>query len=264
MPEKDRELIEREAVMFHNILTNAFRSLGLDPDFISATDVFTLLEKDAINGYGVLFARSTPDASGCSQDFGRKQEEYIEERRLRGAGLYAHASRINHECLPNATRFDRFDAMPDTVGEAAGSNTVLQIRMLHDLPAGEEVTQSYFPLTWSYVERQTRCRDHYGFECACPRCREEMKWPVEDGGGGADDEANNTSADGAAVDPSYIDVFVMKFVCPHEGCQGTMAPKIPGVPQSAQVLECSVCGRFRTEEEFMKDIEGFLESDMDD
>lgn len=37
--------------------------------------------------------------------------------------------------------------------------------------AGEEVTQSYFPLPWPLTERQQRCRQDYGFECACPRCK---------------------------------------------------------------------------------------------
>ena len=47
----------------------------------------------------------------------------------------------------------------------------VQFRALHDLPAGEELTQSYFPLHISYHGRQQRCREQYGFECTCPRCK---------------------------------------------------------------------------------------------
>jgi SET and MYND domain-containing protein len=42
---------------------------------------------------------------------------------------------------------------------------------MHDLPAGEEFTQSYFPLNASYGARQQRCAEQYGFACACPRCQ---------------------------------------------------------------------------------------------
>lgn len=43
-------------------------------------------------------------------------------------------------------------------------------RALHDLPAGEEITQSYFPLHVGYKERQQRLQEDYGFTCTCPRC----------------------------------------------------------------------------------------------
>lgn len=119
------------------------------------------------------------------------------ERRIRGTGIYPAASLLNHECLPNVARVDNFDA----AGVVPPHNTVvrtmsfccsailqgtftalhvranvcvwLQIafRALHDLPAGEEFTQSYFPLHISYSARQARCRSQYGFECTCPRCK---------------------------------------------------------------------------------------------
>ncbi len=44
-------------------------------------------------------------------------------------------------------------------------------RALHDLPAGEEITQSYFPLSVGYLERQKRLQEDYGFTCTCPRCK---------------------------------------------------------------------------------------------
>ncbi len=47
----------------------------------------------------------------------------------------------------------------------------VQFRALHNLPAGEELTQSYFPLHTSFHGRQQRCREQYGFECTCPRCK---------------------------------------------------------------------------------------------
>ena len=114
------------------------------------------------------------------------------ERRLRGTGLYPAAALLNHECLPNVARFDAFDAPPGAGAAAAagagaagtlnptnpgsareafpGGNAALSFRALHALPAGEELTCAYFPLHLSLEERQARCREQYGFTCACPRC----------------------------------------------------------------------------------------------
>lgn len=50
----------------------------------------------------------------------------------------------------------------------------VHFRALHNLPAGEEFTQSYFPLHVSYPLRQQRCRDQYGFACNCPRCKASL------------------------------------------------------------------------------------------
>ena len=87
------------------------------------------------------------------------------ERLIRGSGLYHTASFLNHDCMPNVARFDNFDA-PEGV-----DNTCIEFRALHDIPAGEQITQSYFPLTWSYEERQQRCQQQYGFTCNCSRCQ---------------------------------------------------------------------------------------------
>lgn len=226
----------------------------------SLAEVGALLERDAVNGYGIL----APTQLG--------------ERRLRGAGLYSTASRINHECLPNVARFDAFDSPVSTT--APGTNTAICFRALHALPAGEEITQSYFPLTWMYQERQQRCAEHYGFHCNCPRCKEEASWPPGDGDPGSDGDASmgaegdtgmeedaveGTEAaisDGAReeeegeADAAYIHVFLLKYVCPSEGCEGTMAP----LPAQPEVTECSMCGRHRTEAEFMAELERDMQS----
>jgi hypothetical protein len=38
------------------------------------------------------------------------------ERQVRGSGIYAFASLLNHDCLPNVARFDAFDALAPTAG----------------------------------------------------------------------------------------------------------------------------------------------------
>lgn len=90
------------------------------------------------------------------------------ERRLRGSGIYPLASLLNHDCLPNLARFDDFEGKASR--EQPG-NTAIAFRALHDIPKGEELTTSYFPLTLDYSERQQRCKALYGFQCLCLRCQ---------------------------------------------------------------------------------------------
>lgn len=97
------------------------------------------------------------------------------ERRIRGTAIYSQASLINHECLPSLARFDCFDGTPvagaGATAATAGAHTAVEFRALHDVPAGEELTQSYFPLPWPLADRRQRCQEDYGFTCTCPRCQ---------------------------------------------------------------------------------------------
>jgi hypothetical protein len=38
-------------------------------------------------------------------------------------------------------------------------STLVVLRALHDLPAGTELTQSYFPLNWDLQERQQQAQE---------------------------------------------------------------------------------------------------------
>ena len=76
---------------------------GLVASALTAQEVAALVRKEQLNAYGVL----APGAVGPEG-----------ERRLRGGALYAHASLINHECIPNITRFDCFDGVS---GSSCGS-----------------------------------------------------------------------------------------------------------------------------------------------
>lgn len=271
------------------------------------------------------------------------------------------------------------------------------------VPAGEEITQSYFPLPWPLGERQQRCREDYGFECTCPRCKvrpvrrpgsgsgvargaargvaavagsacpggkqgqgsglyfscfwlatmeglqasfvlqdgwagllhcgthlgasaaapfnsckqaiaplcrsgatyilplswplqeeaiwseEESEWETDDDAGMEDAEAAGGGAGGSAcahahadgaqqqgqqgaagpaaagqegqqqqhADPAYINLFLLKYVCPREGCYGTLAP-LPGQPAGqpdGPLFECNMCGGRRSEAEFLAELE---------
>jgi SET and MYND domain-containing protein len=57
-------------------------------------------------------------------------------------------------------------------------------------------------------------------------------------------------AEGGA-DPAYIGIFLLKYVCPRQGCGGTLAP-LPGAPDR---FECAMCGGQRSEAEFLAELE---------
>ena len=199
----------------HGRLSHALVAVGASAAArLTLEEAAELLRKDATNGYGIM-APSAPDVSpppACcllqhpttaAAAACREPEPPLPlrlnrplpcpppsclqgERRVRGTALYAHSSLINHECLPNVARFDRFDTPAGTPAGASsaaavaagggtapppGANTAVEFRALHGIPAGEEVTQSYFPLPWPLGERQQRCQEDYAFQCACPRCQ---------------------------------------------------------------------------------------------
>ena len=114
----------------------------------------------------------------------------------------------------------------------------MEFRALHDLPAGEEITQSYFPLMWDAEERQGRCMEIYGFQCRCPRCAEECP--------------HLQITPEVAADQAYISVFLLKYMCPHIDCEGTM---VPVFEDSDQTLRCNVCSAARTEAQFLAELE---------
>ncbi|KAL4419948.1 hypothetical protein ABPG75_007046 [Micractinium tetrahymenae] len=258
----------------HGRLNHALAAAGAGPAAaLGVEEVAELLRRDAANGYGIM-APSAPDG----------------ERRIRGTGIYSLPSLLNHECLPNVARFDCFDREPS----GPRANACVEFRALHDIPAGEEVTQSYFPLPWPLGERQQRCREDYGFECACPRCKEEATWSEEESEWETDEDAGMEDAEAAGaataggaapahahahgdqqqqqqqgaaaagaagqeqqVDPAYINLFLLKYVCPREGCYGTLAP-LPGQPAGqpgGPLFECNMCGGRRSEAEFLAELE---------
>ncbi|BDA45650.1 probable histone-lysine N-methyltransferase SMYD1 [Coccomyxa sp. Obi] len=218
-------------------------------------EVAEAVAKEELNGYGIM-APSGPEG----------------ERRIRGTAIYPNASLINHECLPNVARMDNFDA-PEV---PAPNNTAVHFKALHDLPAGEEFTQSYFPLHVSYPVRQQRCQEQYGFVCTCPRCKEESTWPEDDEADslGEEDtmemEAEAEAASGEAemmgeaeeggegANAGYIQVFLLKYVCPQADCFGTLVPTQPG----STVQECNMCGCRRTEAQFLADLEAAHSQDI--
>lgn len=227
----------------HGRVEKALQTAGIPPDQLNT--VFSLqvavrlLGIEARNAYGI-----PAPVTGAFDD-----------RNIRGTAICYQSSRINHECLPNVARCDDFDQVMS-----------MRFAMLHDLPAGEEITQSYFPLGLHFVERQLRLREQYGFICTCPRCVEEAHW---DGTATSDEPEHLRAAhhnlqvtvkeaspsSGASEDmEAYIHVFLTKYVCPNPNeCGGTMVPE-DGVGEE-EVLWCCMCGWKQTQAEFLAALE---------
>ncbi|KAJ0780001.1 putative [histone H3]-lysine(4) N-trimethyltransferase chromatin remodeling SET family [Helianthus annuus] len=202
-----------------------------------------LLAKDKLNAFGLMEPFSEQNA----------------DRSVRAYGIYPVASFFNHDCLPNACRFDYLDADKSS---SLNNNTEMVIRMIHDVPQGREVCLSYFPVNWKYSERQKRLREDYGFVCDCDRCKVEAGWSESDGDELAmdDDEGNDEGTMDEDVDERMEgedgDVmkgdddfphayFFLNYMCDRTNCWGTLAPLPPSVGTTSGVMECNVCGGFK-------------------
>jgi hypothetical protein len=75
-----------------------------------------------------------------------------------GAAIFLTASRVNHSCVPNASYHFNNDT------------NKLEVRVVRDVAAGEELFISYVDATYPTNDRQLTLRNSYGFRCACPAC----------------------------------------------------------------------------------------------
>jgi hypothetical protein len=61
----------------------------------------------------------------------------------------------------------------------------------------------------------------------------------------------SAEADEGPLDKTYLELFLLKYLCSRLGCLGTMAPTAPGTG----ILECSVCGAQVGENDFLEGLE---------
>ncbi|KAM6589751.1 hypothetical protein CsatA_012356 [Cannabis sativa] len=205
-----------------------------------------LLAKDKLNGFGLMepFSESA-------------------QRSVRAYGIYPKASLFNHDCLPNACRFDYVDSASPFDNNS--NNTDIIVRMIHDVPQGREVCLSYFPVNENFPSRQKRLREDYGFGCDCDRCRVEAQWSDHEGeeeqGHGEeeeeeeegeelmDEDVDQTMASSAEPEPESDfphAYFFVRYMCDRNNCWGTLAP-LP-TPKS-NVMECNVCGNLKNDDQ---------------
>lgn len=80
-------------------------------------------------------------------------------------GLWAHASYMNHSCVPNSMR--------SFLGD------LLISRAVRDIRADEEILQQYVPVKAVYDIRQAQFKVGWGFLCQCPLCAAEARGSSE-------------------------------------------------------------------------------------
>ncbi|GAB2270993.1 hypothetical protein Dimus_005849 [Dionaea muscipula] len=199
-----------------------------------------------------LLAKDKRNAFGLMEPF-----LVNKERSVRAYVIYPIASFFNHDCLPNACRFDYIDTMAD-------HNTDIVVRMIHDVPEGREICLSYFQVNLCYSERQQRLLDDYGFACSCDRCKIEVNWSNQDDEVEDEDMKENddeeveldmATSDGEnneiehdAQDDFPHSYFFLRYMCDTENCGGTLAPLPPSGSVISRVMECNVCGQLKNED----------------
>ncbi|KAK2634699.1 hypothetical protein Ddye_029491 [Dipteronia dyeriana] len=201
-----------------------------------------LLAKDRLNAFGLM------------EPFNQHLQ-----RSVRAYGIYPKASFFNHDCLPNACRFDYVDT-------ARHNNTDIIVRILHDVPQGREICLSYFPVNLDYSTRQKRLLEDYGFACDCDRCKVEANWSDNDNDkDGVDnneeeedevmdedeDEDEQMVASGGAEneDTDFPHAyFFVTYMCNVNNCGGTLAPLPPSPVSPSNVMECNVCSNLKNKD----------------
>ncbi|KAL8465785.1 hypothetical protein ACS0TY_035040 [Phlomoides rotata] len=221
------------SVFLHLVISTVCQFSNLQQLGFSEELTAALLAKDKLNAFGLMEA------------FDRNKE-----RSVRAYGIYPRASFFNHDCLPNACRFDYVDSATDF------HNTDIVVRVIHNLPSGREICLSYFPVNLQYSERQQRLKEDYGFVCDCDRCKVEANWSDNeeelegemdhdddedmDDDEGADLETNADQMDKEKIDFPHA-YFFMNYMCSRDYCGGTLAPLPPVDARPSTVMECNVC-----------------------
>lgn len=197
------------AIFLHSIFT----SISFDDRFSlpSVEMIADILAKDWRNSFCLM--------DPFSEDKGRS---------VRGHAVYLNASFFNHSCLPSACHFHYLDTTPHN------GSTDLIIRVMHDIPQGEEICISYLRVNISYSERQRILMNDYTFACSCKRCQIEANWSREEG--------NEIDHKGGDTDPDFLHAYLKRFMCKRESCRGFLAPLPPsddGNPSG--FMECNFC-----------------------
>ncbi|XP_041012608.1 histone-lysine N-methyltransferase ASHR2 [Juglans microcarpa x Juglans regia] len=228
------------AHFLHSLISSLLPSPPLEGFSVELTAA--LLAKDKLNAFGLMEPFSSNDGG---------------QRSVRAYGIYPNASFFNHDCLPNACRFDYVDTSPKH-----HNNTDIIVRMIHDVPQGREICLSYFPVNENYASRQRRLMEDYGFTCHCDRCKVEVNWSDDDN----DDLAEEEEEIDEVMDEDHHDqvmesslgkgdadfphaYFFVRYMCDRENCWGTLAPLPPKDEATpSDVMECNVCGNLNNDQ----------------
>lgn len=224
----------------HSVVSSLFLPPPIEGFSFSLELTAALLAKDKINAFGLME----------SLKFNGENDG---QRSVRAYGIYPKASLFNHDCLPNACRFDYVD-------RAVDGNTDIIVRIIHDVPQGREICLSYFPINDNYSTRQKRLLEDYGFKCDCDRCKVEANWSDDEGDNNGDDADDENEVMEEDLDEPMVDddsdegtdfphaYFFLRYMCNQNNCGGTLAPLPPSDANPSGLLECNACGSIKKDE----------------
>lgn len=240
-------------------------------DFCNILWVEDVVAKDKCCGFAIML----PCQQRFSDNLMNEDGDVEIADCIRGFSSFPQLALFNHSCLPTVARWDR----DGTHGE---EKLTACYRALYDLPAGTEITLSYVPLEWNFRERQDYLFEEYGFRCDCDRCLIESQYESDDGintnnNNDLDmdsmeyqeamesmeiEKASKTNAFGpaatstksAAVDDTYVGLYLCRHMCTTDDCTGTLTPSIGFQVENPDTsyYECNVCNLRRSHEEFME------------
>ena len=71
-----------------------------------------------------------------------------------------------------------------------------------------------------------------------------------------EDQMADASGPDSEIDSGYVQMFIMRYLCPQEDCGGTLAPIL-----GSDVQECNRCSHKRTNAEFMALVQSLQDDD---
>ncbi|CAM6100717.1 unnamed protein product [Calypogeia fissa] len=255
-----------------------WRSVGEEKKWEVSVEVTAdLLAKDARNTFGYM----APFEVGG-------------ERTVRGHGVYQTASFINHDCLPNSCRFDYLDGPIDCNTDiyiralySIPENTEVTISYFPiNWPFKSRVER--LSEEYGFVCKCKRCQLEEGWTDSDSEGEEDNEDEVissetarpdktyengmstsgieneeeeeEDGEGEGEERKGKGMAEvqeDIGDDELEHALFFLKYLCPIEGCGGTMAPLAsPPAASLNSTMECNMCGHKRRGDELEREVAG--------
>ncbi|KAI5194227.1 SET domain-containing protein [Aureobasidium subglaciale] len=133
--------------------TDGFVALNVDGNIV--LDVFQVLQIIDHNVYSF-------EAGHAHMPYGTNQHSSNEERE--SAGLYKHASYVNHGCINNSSR--------------SMTGDIMIVRANQDISKGTEITTSYLTPSVGEPNRNAELKRTWFFDCDCSLCASETACDV--------------------------------------------------------------------------------------
>lgn len=216
----------------------------LDRESLWATAISRLPSATRASFQSLMYIYGDPRVR--TQDITKANTFQLSIRGANHLAIFPEASRLNHDCTPNAQYVLDPELLTHTV------------RVTRRVPEGEEITIAYTSPLEKTAVRQARVTEGFHFECKCARCVD---------GGRADEvldrikemqgQLNDWSA-GSRASPEMAEELVGLYV--QEGLEGFL-----DVPFGFAALACNAVGRVEEAREWaqkarnavlMKDGEG--------